>query len=69
MLKGTFDVGYEINKKKYYRIKYGPGNVVGAFNLTFHYRFQFAIKAASSMHCFCVKKKNWFGFMNQFPEF
>ena len=69
MLKGPFDVGYEINKKKYYRIKYGPGNVVGAFNLTFHYRFQFAIKAASSMHCFCVKKKNWFGFMNQFPEF
>ena len=38
-MKGTFDIGYEINKKKYYRIKFGPGNVIGAFNLTFNYRF------------------------------
>jgi len=47
VLKGTFDIGYEINKKKYYRIKFGPGNVIGAFNLLFHYRFQFTFKAAS----------------------
>jgi CRP-like cAMP-binding protein len=47
VLKGTFDIGYEINKKKYYRIKFGPGNVIGAFNLNFHYRFQIAIRAGS----------------------
>ena len=69
VLKGTFDIGYEINKKKYYRIKFGPSNVIGAFNLTFHYRFQFAIRAGSSMHCLSYNKKNWFELMNQFPEF
>lgn len=52
VMKGTFDFGYEINKKKYYRIKFGPGNVIGAFNLTFNYRSQFTIRAGTTMHCF-----------------
>jgi len=36
--KGNFNVGYEINKKRYYRIKFGAGNLLGAFNLHFNYR-------------------------------
>ena len=38
ILKGNFDIGYEINKKKFYRIKFGPNNVLGAFNLHFNLR-------------------------------
>ena len=37
-LKGCFNVGYEINKRRYYRIKFGRSNVIGAFNLHFDYR-------------------------------
>ena len=35
VLKGTFDVGYELNKKATYRLRIGSKHVIGAFNMQF----------------------------------
>lgn len=69
ILKGNFDIGYEINKKKFYRIKFGPNNVLEAFNLHFRLRTQFVYRAGSAMNCFSYSKRNWNKLMSQFPEF
>ena len=29
--KGTYDVGYEINKKAFYRKRFGPSTCIGGF--------------------------------------
>lgn len=45
--KGSIDIGYEINKKKIYKLRFKEPNVLGAFAVTFNRKAMFIIKAYS----------------------
>ena len=37
--QGKYDVGYEINKKAFYRRQFGPSTIIGGFEVTYGRRF------------------------------
>ena len=41
VFSGKYNVGYEINKKRYLRKQFGPSTIIGGFNLCFQKRFIF----------------------------
>lgn len=45
--RGTFDVGYCLNRKTYLRFRFGAKKVIGAFNIFFEIRSQVVFRANS----------------------
>ena len=39
--RGTYEIGFEINRKTYFILKYTNSNVIGAYGLTFNVRALF----------------------------
>ena len=47
--KGRYDVGYEVNKKPFYRLSFGESTVIGGFQIMYSKRHNFIHKARTSM--------------------
>lgn len=45
VFQGKYDVGYEINKKAFYRRQFGPSTIIGGFEICYGKRFNFVYKA------------------------
>ena len=41
VMSGRYNVGFEINKKRYYRKQFGPSTIIGAYNVCFKKRHLF----------------------------
>ena len=59
VLAGVYDIGYEINNKKQYRLRYGPKTLIGAINIVLNIRSQIIVKTKSQLNCFGYRKHNW----------
>ena len=66
--RGTVVIGYEINKKKIYCIKYSNKCVIGAFEVTFNQRSAFIYTALTNIHGYSIRKQNWYKICNANPE-
>jgi len=62
---GRYDYGYEINKKKIYRIQFGCSTMIGGFEMNFQQRFQFNIRANSEIQGYGIRKKNWIKILDE----
>lgn len=69
VLSGKFDVGYNINNRRYYRLRFYQGRMINAFNVHFDRRSDFIIRASSALNCFAYRKGNWKELMALYPEF
>lgn len=69
VLKGKYVAGYQINNRTYYRLKFGEGTLLGAFNVMFRKRSHFIMKCSSFMNCLGCRKQNWRVLMDNYPEF
>ena len=58
-LKGTFVVGYEVNKIKMYCLKVKSSIAIGAFGATFNQRSEFVYTALTDLHSMAIRKENW----------
>ena len=67
--QGRYDYGYEINKKKYYRRQFGCSTIIGGFNICFHERHQYNVRANTEVTGLGMIRKNWFRLMDEFPVF
>jgi hypothetical protein len=56
--EGKFDIGYEINRKQKYVVRYEK-QAIGQFELCFERRMYFLIKAHSVCTGVFIRKKNW----------
>lgn len=56
---GRYDIGYEINNKKTYRLQFGARTLIGAFATTFNQRHYFLYQAKSKIDAFALRKKSW----------
>ena len=45
VLRGKYNIGYEINRKRRFRKQFGPSTLIGAFQMCFLKRHQFLIVA------------------------
>lgn len=66
--KGSIDIGYEISKKKLYKLRIRKDLVVGSFYVTFDRRAMFSVKASQECSGFQIRKVKWVGILSQFPD-
>lgn len=57
--RGECDVGYEINKKKKFVIRYSDSTAIGGYNCTFNKRAIFCYRTKTLCEGYSVRKKNW----------
>lgn len=56
---GVIYIGYEINKKRRFCVKYSNGGVIGAYGCTFNQRSNYIVYANSNSDCTFIRKQNW----------
>lgn len=66
--KGGIDIGYEINKKKLYKLRIRKDLVVGSFYVTFDRRAMFSVKASQESIGLQIRKSNWANILSEFPD-
>ena len=68
--KGECDVGYEINKKKKFVIRYSNATVIGGYNCTFNKRAIFCYRTKTLCEGYSVRKKKWMDLIDEevFPN-
>ena len=69
VMKGSFRVGYEINKTKRYRLLFGPGSTIGGFNCLFNKPTMFIYKCVREIEGYGIRKKSWIKLDKEFPDF
>ena len=57
--KGTVFIGFEINKKKKYCLRYKNGCVIGAFGCTFNQRSNHVAYANTNCDGYFIRKTKW----------
>jgi len=53
---GYYDVGYEINKKKYMRRTFGESTTIGGFQVSYNKRYMFLYLARTYIQCYAIRK-------------
>ena len=57
--KGFYDVGYEINKKSYLKIRFSGKTVIGGFEVCFDKRNLFVYKTCKECSGYIIRKNKW----------
>lgn len=65
--QGKYDVGYEINKKAFYRRQFGPSTIIGGFEVCYGRRFNFCYKAHTNLKCLAIRKTMFYKIAEEFP--
>jgi hypothetical protein len=58
VLKGSYFVGYEINKIRKMRLHFPPGSIIGGFESTFNVQSMFIYKCKNEIHAYSIRKPN-----------
>ena len=66
--KGLVDIGYEINKKKKYVLRYSNKVVIGAYNCCFNTRAAFIYRCKSDCSGYSIRKSEWKNILSEEPE-
>lgn len=64
--RGTYDVGYEINKTAFYKRRFGPSTTIGGFQVCYRKRFSFVYKSHSNLRGLAVRKEKFIQIITQF---
>lgn len=57
--KGSYYVGYEINKVKKMKLHFPPGNIIGGVNCVFLKKSWHIYKCKFEIHGYAVSRENW----------
>ena len=57
--QGRYQVGYEINKKRFFRRQFGVSTNIGGFNTCFKKRYLFIYRAKTDMSCLAIRKETF----------
>jgi hypothetical protein len=68
IVKGSIEVGFEINRTPRYVIRLLKGGVIGMFNITFNRKTMFNYRVKHEFHGFTIRKDEWKAILNN-PEY
>ena len=51
ILQGQYKVGYEVNKKTFFKKKFGKSTVIGGFEILYEKKYIFNYEASTYMKC------------------
>ena len=66
---GSFDVGFSIDKKPFYKLRFGPRNIIGAFNMFFEATSLILIRSYTFCEGYGVRKQLFKELMKKCPDF
>ena len=69
VIRGRYNIGYEINRKRKLRKQFGPSTLIGSFQMCFLKRYQFVIVAQTDMLCYVLRREQWLSLSQDFPDF
>jgi hypothetical protein len=67
-LEGNIDLGYEMDKKKVFKLRFKKFNVIGSIYATFDRKALFICKAASICTGFMIRKGHWLRILQNYPD-
>ena len=62
--KGTFDLGYEIDKKLTFKLRFNERTPIGIFYCTFDIVSYYACRASSYCTGYSISKRQWMDCLN-----
>ena len=62
--QGRYNIGYEINKKTYFRKQRGPISIIGGYQICHNKRFEFIYKTCNALKGHAIRKINFQRLMN-----
>ena len=65
--KGTIIVGFAVNKKQNFCLKFKDHCIIGGFNTTFNRRALFIYKCQSDCHSYYIRKARWLDLLDEYP--
>ena len=68
IVKGSIEIGFEINRKPKYVIRLGPGGVIGIYNITYNKKTMFNYRVKHEYFGYTIRKDNWQSLMRN-PEY
>jgi hypothetical protein len=69
MMEGQIDIGYEMNRINYFKIRIPNTFVVGAFECSYNRRSQVIYKSHKQSSCFILRRSNWHLMSQFFPDY
>lgn len=57
--KGSYYVGYDINKEKKMKLHFPPGNVIGAVNCIFMKKSSYIYQCKFSINGYAISRNDW----------
>lgn len=67
--QGVYDIGFNLNHMKRFKLRFGAKTVVGAFNVCFDKHQMFIYKTVTQCSGYFVRKLRWKQIMEMFNEF
>ena len=55
IMKGQYDVGYSLNEKLEFKLKFGPNTVLGGFEVLFNRRCHYNFRANTTVETLYIK--------------
>ena len=69
LMDGQIDVGYEVNLRKFFKIRYRGYFQIGGFECSYNRRSQVTYKSSKNSDGFFIRKKNWSAIATDHPIF
>ena len=66
--KGSIDLGYQVDGKKLFKLRFREFNVVGSFYATFDRKAMFITKSYTYCTGYFIRKLNWVATLVEVPE-
>ena len=67
--RGIYMMGFQVNKKDYYKRQFKEGSIINAFNVLYGCRSQYLVKASRNMNCQWIRKTDLKQLLLEFPAF
>ena len=67
--KGRYDVGYEINNRRFFRRQFGQSTIIGGFQVMYGKRYTFIYRSQSKLDCLSIRKEQFLKLVEQYEEF
>lgn len=67
--QGSYDIGFNLNHMKRFKLRYGAKTVVGAFNVCFDKHQMFIYQTCVECKGYFVRKLRWKQIMEEFNDF
>ena len=68
IVKGSIEIGFEVNRTPKYVLRLGPGGAIGIFNITYNRKTMFNYRIKNCFTGYTIRKDNWKALLNN-PEY